>query len=98
MAEFDSFQGLRLCGGFTIIALEFVSEPMVDVMERSALARTQISNRNLHLAIFIGLSDKEKSVTLYHEILEAMTVASSDAPASVLDFNEGDLDRLHLPR
>jgi len=32
-------------------------------------------------------------VTLYHEILEAMTVACAHAPSSVKDFNEGDFER-----
>jgi hypothetical protein len=32
-------------------------------------------------------------VTLYHEVLEAMTVACSDVPASVAEFNEGDFER-----
>ena len=40
-----------------------------------------------------GLSDKECSVTLYHEILEAMTVAVANPPASVGEFNEADFER-----
>ena len=93
MAGFNSFQGLRLRGGFLIVRIEFRIEPLVDAMERSALAQTQIIGREFHLTILSGLSDKEKSVTFYHEILEAMTVASFDAPASVQDFNEGDFER-----
>ena len=33
------------------------------------------------------------SITLYHEILEAATVAVDIPPAAVLDFNEGDFER-----
>jgi hypothetical protein len=93
MAEFDSLQGLRLRGGFIIIRLEFVIKPLVDAMGRSALVRTRIVGREFHLTVLSSLIDKEKSVTLYHEILEAVTVASSEAPASVRDFNEGDFER-----
>jgi len=93
MTESDSFQGLRLRGGFIIVGLEFVIEPLVDAMGRSALAKTRIVGREFHLAVLSGLTDKEKSVTLYHEILEAVTVASSETPSSVRDFNEGDFER-----
>ncbi len=62
-------------------------------MGRSALAQTRIIGREFHLTILSGLSDKETSVTLYHEILEAMTVAASEVPASVRDFNEDDFER-----
>jgi hypothetical protein len=93
MAGSNSFQGLRLRGGFLIVHVEFVIEPLVDAMGRPALAKTQIVGRGFHLTVLSGLSDNEKSVTLYHEVLEAKTVASSEAPASVRDFNEGDFER-----
>jgi hypothetical protein len=93
MAKSNSLQGLRLCGGFIIVRLEFVTGPLVDALGRSALAKTNIVGREFHLTILSGLSDQEKSVTLYHEVLEAMTVASSEAPASVRDFNEADFEQ-----
>jgi len=40
-----------------------------------------------------GLSDPELSISLYHEILEAATVASLHPPDSVMEFNEGDFER-----
>jgi hypothetical protein len=93
MAKSNPFQGLRLRSGFIIVCLQFVTEPMVDAIGRPALATTRINDREFRLTIFSSLTDKEKSITLYHEILEAMTVASSQAPASVRDFNEGDFER-----
>ena len=39
------------------------------------------------------LGEAELSVTLYHEILEAVTVACDHPPASVLEFNEGDFEQ-----
>ena len=41
----------------------------------------------------VGLDEHEFSVSLYHEILEAATLATEHPPASVLDFNEGDFER-----
>jgi hypothetical protein len=38
-------------------------------------------------------SSSKYSVTIYHEILEAATVASIDPPEAVRSFNEGDFER-----
>ena len=32
---------------------------------------------------------------MYHEILEAATIASPNPPANVIEFNEGDFERAH---
>ena len=45
------------------------------------------------LLVRSGLSDKELSVTLYHEILEAACVAVADPPLAIMDFNEADFER-----
>jgi hypothetical protein len=39
------------------------------------------------------MSDREFSVTLYHEILEAVTLAAAEPPDSVMEFNEADFER-----
>jgi hypothetical protein len=88
-----SFQGLRLCEGFMIVQLEFAQESLLDAVGRKAVAETRIIGRKFYLTVLSGLSDKEFSVTLYHEVLEAMTVACADAPDSVQEFNEGDFER-----
>jgi hypothetical protein len=90
---FASCQGLRLRGGYIIVRIDFAVDPLVDAIGRSAVAQTQIIGREFHLKILSSLSDEEKSVTLYHEVLEAMIVASSAPPASVQEFNEGDIER-----
>ena len=82
-----------LHGGFTLVRVEFTKELMVDALGREAVARTRIVGRAVSIAIRTGLSDKECSVTLYHEILEAMTVAVASPPESVMEFNEGDFER-----
>jgi hypothetical protein len=65
----------------------------VDALGREAAAQTRVTGREFRLRIRPGLSDEELSVTLYHEILEAAAVASWPAPASVMEFNEGDFER-----
>lgn len=45
------------------------------------------------MTIRAGLADEELSVSIYHEVLEAATVASTDPPAAVRTFNEGHFER-----
>ena len=89
----DMFRDVSLPGGYLISRLEIVEGPLVDAIGRPAFAQTQIVGRKLRLVLLSSLSEKEKSVTLYHEILEAMTIAVSEPPAQVLDFNEGDFEK-----
>jgi hypothetical protein len=93
MIDPASFKNVRLPGGFVIAEVEFTDEPMVDALEREAVAQTRIVGRDFRLLIRAGLSQRELSLSLYHEILEAASVASLNPPASVLEFNEGDFER-----
>ncbi len=86
------FRNLRLLGGFVIVEVEFTQEPMLDALEREAAAQTRITGREFRLLIRAGLSRRELSVSLYHEILEAASVASQHPPARVMEFNEGDFE------
>lgn len=89
----ELFDNVSLRGGFTIARVRLSDEPMVDAMGREAIAQTGIVARKFEIQIRSGLSEYEFSVTLYHETLEAMTVACFDPPASVVEFNEGDFER-----
>jgi hypothetical protein len=93
MIDLSAFQNLRLRGEFTIVRLEITNEPLTDAIGREAVARTRIIDRNFDLLIRTGLSQTELSVTLYHEILEAATVAIESPPVAVSEFNEGDFER-----
>jgi hypothetical protein len=93
MIDLKVFQNLRITPGLIIVHIELTSDPLVDAIGREAIARTAISGRELHLSIRSDLTDEELSVTLYHEILEAMTVASDNPPEGVRMFNEGDFER-----
>jgi hypothetical protein len=88
-----AFINLRLRGGFTIKSLEFTSGPLVDAIGREAVAQTRATGYELRLLVRAGLSEEEESVTLYHEVLEAATVACQHPPESVLDLNEAGFER-----
>jgi hypothetical protein len=93
MIDLNFIRGLRLSSGFTIISIELSSDPLKDALSRPAIAKTQISGLNLLITIRSRLSDEECSVTIYHEILEAMTVAIDHPPDTVIHFNENDFER-----
>ena len=88
-----TFKNIRLRGGFVVVSVEIVSEPMVDALGREAIAKTGIVGMKFNLLVRAGLDERELSVTLYHEILEAAAAASADPPASERDFNEADFER-----
>ncbi len=93
MIDPSMFKNLRLRGGFVIVSIEFTDSPMIDALEREAVATTRIVGRKFDLFIRAGLSERELSITLYHEVLDAATVASLHPPNSVMEFNEGDFER-----
>ncbi len=66
--------------------------PIVDAIGREAIAQTSAIVREFRLLIHSGLSEEELSITLYHEILEAASIAIEVPPASVADFNEADFE------
>jgi hypothetical protein len=88
-----SYKNLRLRGGFVIVCVEFTREPMRDALEREAVAQTKIVGRQFWLLIRAGLDDREVSISLYHEVLEAATVAAVSPPQAVMGLNEGDFER-----
>ena len=93
MIDLDSFQKLKIRGGFEIARIQLISDRLADALGREALAKTSIVGRRFEIAIRIPLSEEELSVSIYHEILEAATVASDTPPDSVRDFNEGEFER-----
>jgi hypothetical protein len=88
----DSFLNQRLGGVFIITEIELTHEPLEDALGREAIAQTRILGREFRLVIHCGLTDEELSISLYHEILEAATVATSHPPAGVLDLNEAGFE------
>jgi len=92
MIPLDVFVGLRLQGGFVIAQIEIGHEPMMDALGREAVAQTSINGHRFSIRLGEGLDSRESSITLYHEILEAATVACANPPARLMDFNEGDFE------
>jgi hypothetical protein len=93
MIDLNGFINLRLLGGFVIVEIEFTPEPFTDALGRDAVAQTGIVGKEFRLLIRSDLPEEELSITLYHEVLEAVSVASINPPASVMDFNEADFER-----
>ena len=92
MIDLGQFKTLRLCG-FMIQEIELTDAPIVDAIGREAIAQTTITAKRFRLLIQSGLSEDELSITLYHEILEAISVAIDVPPTRVSDFNEADFER-----
>ena len=90
--DLTQFDHLELLGGFLVLSVKASEEPMVDAIGREALASTSIIGSEFEITLSSGLSGKELSVTLYHEVLEAAAVASNDPPESMIEFNEADFD------
>src|SRR5580700_11912471 len=91
--DVSRFKKFRLLGGFVIQEVEITSAPIVDAIGREAVAQTTVTARDFRLLIRSGLSEDELSITLYHEILEAASIAVTDPPDSVVDFNEAGFER-----
>jgi hypothetical protein len=92
-AFFQKFAGAQIRGGFAIVRLDVANAPLVDALGREAIARTHIIAKQFFVTIRPELSEEEISITIYHEILEAATVASIDPPKAVRGLNEGDFER-----
>jgi hypothetical protein len=100
--DLTQFSGLRLPQGFILLGIEFVDAPMRDAIGRPALARAVIEGRTVSIEIAAAQTPEEWSVSIYHELLEAMTVGVQSPPRAVWDLDEAgfeqaaqDAHRLH---
>lgn len=89
-----AFRNIPLLEGFVIAWVRFTDEGMEDAAGREAIATTAITETRIEIVICRGLDSRELSITLYHEILEAVTIASLAPPESVLEFVEADFERV----
>ncbi len=88
-----SFHDLPLPGGFILSAIALVPGPMIDPIGRSALAKTVIEGRRIAIVLDQAQPPDEQSISIYHEMLEGLTVAFTSPPAAVADFCEADFER-----
>ena len=93
MPDLAAFRNLPLHGGFKLVELSLTPELLLDPLGRSATAQTIIRGNRFHILLRTGLDEREFSVSLYHEVLEAATLAAEPPPATVLEFNEGAFER-----
>jgi len=78
--DLESFKSLRLPGGVILLGIELEEAPMVDAIGRPALAKAVIEGNTVAVALAAGQASAEMSISIYHELLEALTVALAARP------------------
>jgi hypothetical protein len=86
------FRDIALSGGFSIVEVRLTAQSLLDPLGRPAAAQTLIRGNEFHIVLREGMNEEELSISLYHEVLEAATVAAENPPESVMEFNEGDFE------
>ena len=90
--DLTAFNNIPLRGGFLIVDVRITAQLLLDPLGRPATAQTLIRGNKFHILLREGMDDAEVSISLYHEVLEAATVAAENPPESVMEFNEGDFE------
>jgi len=90
--DLAAFRDTPLRGGFSIVEVRLPSQSLLDPLGRPAAAQTLIRGNEFHIVLREGMNEEELSISLYHEVLEAATVAAENPPESVMEFNEGDFE------
>jgi hypothetical protein len=91
--DLAAFENLCLCGGFLLVEARRTHQFLLDPIGRPAAAQTLIRGRCLYIRLRDDMDEKELSISLYHEVLEAATLAAENPPEAVMEFNEGDFER-----
>ena len=79
-------------GGFRIAEVRLTAQPLLGPVERAATAQTVVRGNRFHIFLRADLGERELSLCLYHEVLEAATVGTDHPPAAVLELNEGGFE------
>ena len=66
---------------------------MRDAIGRPALAKAVVEGHAISIELAADQAADELSVSIYHELLEAMTVAVPSPPPAVCDLNEAGFER-----
>lgn len=91
--DLEQFNDLQLPQGFRLLGVETAEAPMLDAIGRPALARAVIENSTVSIYVAADQSPAEISVSIYHELLEAMTVGVPSPPIDVCDLNEAGFEQ-----
>jgi hypothetical protein len=87
-----AFRNIPLGAGFSIVDVRLTAQSLLDPLGRPAAAQTLIRGSRFHILLREGMNEEELSLSLYHEVLEAATVAAENPPESVMELNEGDFE------
>jgi len=90
--DFESFIDLGLPGGFVLAGVTESAESMIDAAGRPAVAKTIVEGRAMWIILSVSMSDLEQSISIYHEVLEGLTVGMDVPPRNVNDFLEHDFE------
>ena len=66
---------------------------MMDAIGRPALARAVVENGTISIYLTADQTPDDMSVSVYHEVLEAMTVAVLSPPTQVCELNEAGFEQ-----
>lgn len=91
--DLASFRELPLPGGFVLDSIAAVPGPLIDPIGRAALARTTIHAGRIAIVLDEQQSAEDQSISIYHELIEGLTVAVPIAPGAVMEFSEADFER-----
>jgi len=83
---------MRLPGGFLLVSVLEAGSEIIDAAGRPAVAKTSIVGGNLWIVLVQGMDAKERSISIYHEVLEGLAVAMTRPPARVEGFLESDFE------
>ncbi len=92
MVDLFRFSNLPLPHGILLIGITETDEATTDPIGRPALARTSITGSRMEIVLMRGMEERERSISIYHEILEGLTVALAEPPPLVGEFNEADFE------
>lgn len=93
MLDLRPFQNLQLRGGFVIAEVRLTAEVLLDPLERAAVALTIVRGHRFNIFLSADMDERELSISLYHEVLEAATVAAERPPDFVTGLNEAGFER-----
>ena len=90
--KIGAFDGFDLPGNFLLQKIIISPAELVDPLGRPDLAKSVIQGKNITITL-VAQSEEEQSVSIYHEMLETLTVAFDEPPESVILMNEADFEQ-----
>ena len=91
--DLGQFSNLQLSQGFRLVGIEIVEGPMLDAIGRPALAKAVIESNTIRIYLAAGQTPGEMSVSIYHEVLEAMTIGVPVPPPRVFNLTEAGFEQ-----